>query len=52
MTVGKEGMSIPAIITAANQMGLTGPSPWDGANAAKKSHISQVGFTTMALFDA
>ncbi|BDA41916.1 probable Ubinuclein-1 at N-terminal half [Coccomyxa sp. Obi] len=42
MTAGKEGMTIPAIITAANQMGLTGPSPWDGASAAKKSHISQI----------
>ena len=51
MTAGKEGMSIPAIITAANEMGLTGPTPWDGSSTAKKSHISQVCFASMALFD-
>ncbi len=42
MTAGKEGMTIPSLIIAANDMGLTGNTPWE-MKESKKSHVSQVG---------
>jgi hypothetical protein len=41
MTAGKEGMTISSIINTANDMGLTGNTPWDMKDS-KKSHISSV----------
>jgi hypothetical protein len=41
MLAGSEGLNLVGIINAANELGLTGLTPWDQSNT-KKSHISAV----------
>lgn len=41
MQAGPEGHTVAGVIEAANQLGLSGDSPW-ALNKGKKSHISQL----------
>lgn len=42
LRAGGNGLTIPEIITSANELGVTGPTPWDASSSAKQQEINAV----------